>query len=59
MVKSKELSWNAQKSQNILTLKVQNSHCSKFNDFRPAKVRFLKHNILSVEQKIELETMPH
>jgi hypothetical protein len=36
MVKSKGLSWIALRNQEILTVKVQYSHCSKFDDFRPA-----------------------
>jgi hypothetical protein len=36
MVKSKECKENALKNQNILPVKVQYSHCSKFNNFRPA-----------------------
>jgi hypothetical protein len=36
MVKSRELSWIALKNQKILAVKVQYSHCSKLDDFRPA-----------------------
>jgi hypothetical protein len=36
MVKSKELIWIALKNKNILVVKVQYSHCSKFDEFRAA-----------------------
>jgi hypothetical protein len=36
MVESKELSLIALKYQNILAVKVQYSHGSKFDEFRPA-----------------------
>jgi hypothetical protein len=49
MVKYKGLSWIALKNQKILAVKVQYSHCSKFDDFRPAYVRFYKNNILSLK----------
>jgi hypothetical protein len=42
MVKSRGLSWIALKNQTILAVKVQFSHCSKLDDFRPAYVRFGK-----------------
>jgi hypothetical protein len=42
MVKSKGLSWIALRNQDILTVKVQYSHCSTFYEFRPAYVRFWK-----------------
>jgi hypothetical protein len=40
MVKSRGLSWIALKNQKLLALKVQYSHCSKLDNFRPAQVRF-------------------
>jgi hypothetical protein len=40
MVKSKELSRIDLKDQNILAVKVQYSHSSKYDEFRPAEVRF-------------------
>jgi hypothetical protein len=36
MIKSEELSWIALRNQNILAVKVQYSHCNKFDEFRPA-----------------------
>jgi hypothetical protein len=36
MVKSRGLSWIALNNQKILAVKVQYSHCSKLDDFRPA-----------------------
>jgi hypothetical protein len=44
MVKSKGLGWIALKNQNILAVKVQYSHCSKFYDFSPALVGFWSKN---------------
>jgi hypothetical protein len=57
MVKSKGLCCIALKNQKILAVKVQYSHCSKFDDFRPAEVRLRKKLILSLKHKIELERM--
>jgi hypothetical protein len=43
MVKSRGLSWIALKNQKILlAVKVQYSHCSELDNFRPALVRFGK-----------------
>jgi hypothetical protein len=42
MVKSTGFSWIALKNQKLLAVKVQYSHCSKLDDFRPAWVRFGK-----------------
>jgi hypothetical protein len=41
MVKSRGLSWIALKHHKILAVKVQYSHCSKLDNFRPG-VRFGK-----------------
>jgi hypothetical protein len=57
IVKFKRLIWIALKHQKILAVKVQYSHCSKFDDFRPATERFQKNNISSLKHKIELERM--
>jgi hypothetical protein len=51
MVKSRGLSWIALKNKNILAVKVQYSHCSKFDNFRPAYVRLCKNNISSLKHK--------
>jgi hypothetical protein len=40
MVKSEECRGNALNNQKILPVKVHYSHCSKFDCFRPAQVRF-------------------
>jgi hypothetical protein len=36
---------------------VQYSHCSKFDEFRPALVRFWKNNILSLKDYKGMERM--
>jgi hypothetical protein len=36
MVESKRLSWITLKNEKILAVKVKYSHCSKFDEFRPA-----------------------
>jgi hypothetical protein len=50
MIKSKELSLIALKNQRTIAVKVEYSHCSKFDYFRPAYVRFKKTNISSLKQ---------
>jgi hypothetical protein len=54
MAKSKECKYN----QNVFPVKVQHSHSCKFDNFRPAWVRFLKNNILSLKHKIENTKCP-